>query len=181
MTPLFVIATDLAPHDAAWKQATAETDAIADLVAPILGFRPQVVLASLVDDPASPSSRRCETPAVNPGRPRTPGNIPAPIRVLDEALYTTSAPVPARDEALCGTLADILAREATQGGTLAFVLPAILDFSVFQRQALVEIVRESQRRAHSLAVHYDDVDPCHRLVVQAFADALCDRLAGSEV
>ena len=126
MGPLFVIATDLSPHDAAWRQAAAEADAIAELTAPILGFRPEIVLAG-------------------------------------------------------STLGELLAREAAQGRTLAFVLPAILDFSVFQRQALVEIVRESQRSAPALAVHYDDVDPCHRLVVQAFADALCDRLAGSEV
>ncbi|MGH9886994.1 MAG: CbiX/SirB N-terminal domain-containing protein, partial [bacterium] len=139
MGPLFAIATDLTPGDAGWRDAAALADAVADLTAPILGFRPEVVLASLADEPTAPNGF-------------------------------------ARDSLTC-----LLAKQAAQGRTLAFVLPAILEFSVFHRQALVEIVRESQRSAPALAVHYDDVDPCHRLVVQAFADALCALLAGSEV
>lgn len=148
--PLFVIATDLSPHDAAWREAAAGAAAVAELAAPILGFPPDVVLASLGDEPAGE----------------------ARAAVLEDQTELTS-----KREAL----AAVLEEEAARGRTLVFVLPAILGFSVFQRQALVELVRESQRRSPSLAIHYDDVDPCHRLVVQAVADALCDALAGSEV
>ena len=128
MGPLFLIATDLAPHDAAWPSAVAEAAAVADAAAPILGFAPEVALASL-----------------------------------------------APPEALAAVLAD----EAVRGRTLVFVLPAILDFSVFQRQALVELARESQRRAPQLAIHYDDVDPTDRHLIQAFAEALWGELSGS--
>jgi hypothetical protein len=75
----------------------------------------------------------------------------------------------------------VLADQAAQGRTLAFVVPAILDFSVFQRQALVELTRESQRRAPALAIHYDDADPCHPHLVQAFAEALWESLAGTAI
>jgi hypothetical protein len=135
--PLFLIVTDLAPQDAAWPRAVAEARAVADAAAPILGFSPEVRVASLCDAGAGP------------------GALP-------------------RDG-----LAAVLADEAAAGRTLAFLLPAILDLGVLQREALVELTRESQRRAPSLAIHYDDVDPCHRHLIQAFAEALWDGLAGS--
>ena len=138
MGPLFLIATDLAPHDPAWSRAAAEAEAVAAAAAPILGFAPEVRLATLGDDAGAEP----------------------------EALPPTA-------------LAAVLAAEAAAGRTLAFVLPAILELSVFQREALVERVRASQRRAPALAVHYDDVDPCHRHLIQALAEALWDGLAGS--
>ncbi|HSS01882.1 MAG TPA: CbiX/SirB N-terminal domain-containing protein, partial [Kofleriaceae bacterium] len=179
MGPLFAIATDLSPHDAAWRQVTAEAEAVADLAAPILGFRPEVVLASLTGEPTDLSGAAPETPAGDGELRGMPPNTPAQIHA--PCADRTPAQLRAQLAAPGSSVAQILEEQAAQGRTLAFVLPAILDFSIFQRQALVEIVRESQRRAPSLAVHYDDVDPCHRLVVQAFADALCERLAGSEV
>jgi hypothetical protein len=136
--PLFLIATELAPHDPAWPRAVAEAQAVADAAAPILGFAPEVRLASLGDDAGA------EPEALPPH-----------------------------------ALAAELAAEAAAGRTLAFVLPAILELSMFQREALVERVRASQRRAPALAIHYDDVDPCHRHLIQAFAEALWDGLAGS--
>jgi CbiX len=136
--PLFLIVTDLLPHEPAWSRAVAQAAAVADMAAPILGFAPEIVVASL--DLHAPGE-----PALRDG------------------------------------LAAVLADQAAQGRTLAFALPAIVDFHVFQRQALVEIVRESQRSAPSLVVHYDDVDACHRHLVQALADALCGLLAGSEL
>ena len=136
MGPLFVIATDLAPHDASWPRAVADAAAIADAAAPILGFAPELVVASLASAPGADAVPR-------------------------EAL------------------AAVLAAEAARGRALAFVLPASLDFGMFQREALVELVRESQRRAPSLAIHYDDVDPCHRHLIQAFAEVLWAALAGT--
>jgi len=137
--PIFLIATDLSPGDASWPRAIALAAAVADGCAPILGFRPEVVVASLG---------------------------------IDDGAAAPAAP---------GALAAVLADQAAQGRTLAFILPAILDFSVFQRQALAELTREAQRRCPALAIHYDDVDPCHRHLVQAFAEALWDVLAGSEI
>ncbi|HEY0478011.1 MAG TPA: hypothetical protein VGD37_10830 [Kofleriaceae bacterium] len=137
MGPLFLIACDLAPGDPAWPRALAQADAVAGAAAPILGFAPDVEIASLAGDGGA-----------------------------------SEAP---------GSLAAVLAEAAAQGRTVAFVLPAILDFSIFQRQALVEIARESQRRAPALAIHYDDVDPCHPRIVQALAESLWDTLAGGEI
>lgn len=136
--PSFVIATDLAAHDPAWSRAVSVADAVADAAAPILGFRPEVTLASLVADAGA----------------------------------NTAVP---------GSLAQVLSDQAARGQTLVFVLPAILEFSVFQRQALVELTRESQRVAPGLAIHYDDADPCHRHLVQAYAESLWAVLAGSEI
>jgi hypothetical protein len=139
VTPALLIATDLSPHDPSWSLAAAEADAVAEAVAPILGFRPQVALASL--------------------------GIAEPGAVQDGP----------------GARARARVDLAAAGQTLAFVLPAILDFSVFQRQALAELTRESQRRAPALAIHYDDPDPCNRHLIQAFAEALWSVLAGTEI
>jgi sirohydrochlorin ferrochelatase len=138
--PLFLIATELSAHDAAWPRAQAVAATVAGAAAPILGFDPDVRLASLASEGPGPG-----------------GGLPgeAVAAMLDEA--------------------------AAQGRTLAFILPAVLDLGAFQRQALAELVRESQRRSPALAVHYDDVDPCHRHLIQAFAEALWDCLAGSEI
>jgi hypothetical protein len=178
--PLFVIATDLSPHDAAWPAAAAEAAAVAELAAPILGFAPDVALASLGDEPGgSGGSPTHEAVAAvledQAAQGRTRGGSPT-----HEAVAAVL-----EDQAVQGrtreSLAAVLEEQAARGRTLVFVLPAILGFNVFQRQALVELVRESQRRSPSLAIHYDDVDPSHRFVVQAVADALYDALAGSEV
>jgi hypothetical protein len=155
--PIFLIATDLAPYDASWPRAVAEAEAVAQAAAPILGFRPEVVVASLGIDERSEIAG---------------GGAGVLPRGIDDGVAVQGAP---------GSLATVLADQAALGRTLLFILPAILDFSVFQRQALVELVRESQRRAPTLAIHYDDADPCHRHLVQAFAEALWDALAGSEI
>ena len=139
MTTSFLIATELSPHDAAWPRAASVTAAVVAAAEPILGFRPEVALASLA---------------------------------LDEGGVAATGP---------GTIAQALVDLAAGGRTLAFILPAILELSVFQRQALVELTRESQRRAPALAIHYDDADPRHPHVVQAFAEALWDALAGTEI
>src|SRR5262245_34563986 len=133
MRASFVIVTDLAPQDACWGRAVAMAAAVADAAAPILGFRPEVTVASLAE-----------------------GDEP-------------------------GALSAVLAALAGDGCTHAFLLPAILELSVFQRQALVEIVRGSQRRSPGMLVHYDEPDPRHRHLVQALAEALWEVLAGSEV
>ena len=79
------------------------------------------------------------------------------------------------------SLAAALADRAARGDGLAFVLPAVLELGMVQRQALAERVRESQRRAPGLAIHYDDATACHPHLVQAFAEALWGVLAGTEI
>jgi len=150
--PIFLIATELSPHDPSWPRVQAVAAAVAEACAPILGFAPEVAVASLGHDPRSP--------IVEGGDPDGAAGA-----VLDGP----------------GSVAAVLADQAASGRTLAFVLPAILEFSIFERQALVELTRESQRRAPALAIHYDDTTPCHPRLVQAFAEALWEVLAGSEV
>jgi hypothetical protein len=140
--PSFVLAIDVVPGDAAFPRAVAVAEAVADAAAPILGFRPDVAVASLALDEGSASM----------DAPGEPGSVRA-----------------------------ALADRAARGQTVAFLLPAILELSVFARQALVELTRESQRRSPGLAIHYDDVDPCHPRLVQAFAEALWEVLAGDDI
>jgi sirohydrochlorin ferrochelatase len=78
-------------------------------------------------------------------------------------------------------LSAALAELAARGETLVFILPAMLELSVFARQTLVEITRESQRRWPQMAIHYDDADPCHPRLVQAFVEAVWAVLAGQEI
>lgn len=54
--------------------------------------------------------------------------------------------------------------------TETFVIPAALDFSVIHRETLGRAVAESRRGHADVAIHHDDVDPGHPLVVGAFAD-----------
>jgi len=79
------------------------------------------------------------------------------------------------------SLAGALVARAARGDALAFVLPAVLELGLVQRQALAEQVRDSQRRAPGLAVHYDEPTACHPHLVQAFAEALWGVLAGTEI
>lgn len=133
MGPIFLIVTDLPPGAAAWALASRQAVAVAEACAPILGFHPEVEIASL------------------------------------EA------------EAGPGSLRAALDAEAARDRTLALILPAIFEFSIFQKQALVSLLREVQRAHPTLSVHYDDADPCHRLATQAFVDSLWAMLAGTEL
>ena len=110
--PVFIITTDLRPHDAAWPSALDQVREVRAACARILGFDPAVRLA-----------------------------------FLDDAAIT---PVPD-------------AREI-------FLLPAPLDFSLWQRSAFGQLVGEWRRKFPNAVIHHDDVDPCHPLVVSAFAN-----------
>lgn len=57
-----------------------------------------------------------------------------------------------------------------------FILPATLEFGMFARQRLAEAVGAFRRNQPQLRAHYDDPDPCHRLVQQAFFDEACHQL-----
>ncbi len=65
------------------------------------------------------------------------------------------------------TLSSAISRD---GPREIFVLPAALDFNLLQREALGHAIVEARRANPLLAIHHDDVDPAHPLVVQALAD-----------
>ena len=56
-----------------------------------------------------------------------------------------------------------------------FVLPTALDFNLLQREALGHAIGEARRARPEIALHHDDVDPAHPLVVQALADQVAAR------
>jgi hypothetical protein len=55
-------------------------------------------------------------------------------------------------------------------GHESFVIPAALDFSLWQRERLGQLLAEARRGDPNTVVHHDDVDPGHPLVVDALAD-----------
>ncbi len=48
-----------------------------------------------------------------------------------------------------------------------FVIPAALDFSLWERDSLGQRLAEERRKLPHAIIHHDDVDPCHPLVVEA--------------
>ena len=86
---------------------------------------------------------------------------------------------PGEDTGEC-RLGAMLDSEATEGASEIFVMPASLDWSVWQREAMGQTLAEFRRRA-SVALFHDDVDPCHPLLVECFAEAIVRTLAGLEI
>ena len=74
-------------------------------------------------------------------------------------------------------LEESICRAATDGAEELFVLPAAFDLNLLQREALGRVLSEARRRHPHLALHHDDVDPGHSLVVGAFADQISKALA----
>jgi len=72
-------------------------------------------------------------------------------------------------EGECG-LSEVLDSEA--GASEIFVLPASLEWSLWQREAFGRTIAEFRRRRPNVTVFHDDVDPCHPLVVGCFAEAI---------
>jgi sirohydrochlorin ferrochelatase len=71
--------------------------------------------------------------------------------------------------------------EAARGANEIFVLPASLDWNVWQREAFGRTLAEFRRRHGNTAIFHDDADPCHPLLVECFADAAARALAGQQV
>jgi hypothetical protein len=134
--PAFILATDLLPNQTDWNRALDQAKNLVELVSRILGFPPQVRLASL---------------AVHPGD----------------------------DAGECG-LSDVLDSEAAAGAREIFVLPTSLEWSLWQREAFGRTLAEFRRREPSVTVFHDDVDPCHPLLVECFAETIMRALAGSQ-
>ncbi len=57
----------------------------------------------------------------------------------------------------------------TQPGRETFLLPAALDFSLWDRDSLGQRIAEERRNHADTVIHHDDVDPGHPLVVEALS------------
>ena len=66
-------------------------------------------------------------------------------------------------------LGRVLDAEASAGATELFVLPASLEWSVWQRESFGQVLAEFRRRWPNAVVFHDDVDPCHPLLIDCFA------------
>ena len=130
LTPAFLLATDLQPHEADWPEAERHATSIAAAAARILGFQLIVQVASV---------------AAYPG------------------------------ETVSGhSLADVLSQ---QEAAEVFVLPAALDFNLWQREEIGRILAEQRRKRAGVSLHHDDLNLGHPLLVQCFADQAARALA----
>ena len=77
-------------------------------------------------------------------------------------------------------LVDVLDSEAADGAREIFVLPTSLEWSVWQREAFGRTLAEFRRRQPNVTVFHDDVDPCHPLLVECFAEAILRGLAANQ-
>ena len=106
--PEFLILSDLPRGHAQWALAAKHADVVRAACAPVLGFDPQVRLATI-------------------------GEM------------------------------------SVQAGGETFILPAALDFSLWERDTLGQRISEARRGHAENVIHHDDVDPGHPLVVEALA------------
>jgi sirohydrochlorin ferrochelatase len=67
-------------------------------------------------------------------------------------------------------LAAAIGEEAEHDSREIFVLPVALDFDLLRREALGHAIGEARRAHPQIALHHDDVDPGHPLLVEALAD-----------
>src|ERR1700689_400926 len=78
--------------------------------------------------------------------------------------------LPALHAVAIDSLAATITEIAEQGATEVFVLPAVLDLNLLQRERIGQTLAEARRNHPQIALHHDDVDPGHPLLVQALAD-----------
>lgn len=86
---------------------------------------------------------------------------------------------PGDDAGECA-LGDVLDSEAAGGAREIFVLPTSLEWSVWQREAFGRTLAEFRRRQTNVTVFHDDVNPCHPLIVECFAETILQTLAASQ-
>jgi sirohydrochlorin ferrochelatase len=134
--PAFVIATDLRSSDAEWAAAVAQVDDVRAACARILGFDPDLSLASM---------------AAHAG-----------------------------DAEATESIGTVLRKAARASGEV-FVIPGALDFSLWQREALGQLLAEARREHAGVVIHHDDVDLAHPLLVSALAEQAARRLAQCDV
>ena len=73
----------------------------------------------------------------------------------------------------------VLADEAAANRRAIFLIPAILDFGVLRKAQLAEAAAEARHQFPDAVIAYDDVDPCHPLLVEAWTQRVYQRLAHS--
>lgn len=135
--PAFVLVSGLHPHHPDWNHAQAQTAALTEPAARILGFTPGVRLGSL------------------------------PMHQGEDA----------GECGLDAVLDDVAASDAAE----ILVIPASLDWSVWQRERFGQTLAEFRRSHAQVGVFHDDPDPCHPLVVECFADMVMRALAIREI
>ena len=123
--PSFIIATDLRSSDPAWPAALAQLADIRAACERILGFDPDLRLASM--------------------------------------------PVHVGDAEPADSLASVL-RDAASANQEIFVLPGTLDFSLWQRDTLGQLLAQARREHPGTSIHHDDIDLAHPLLIRAFAE-----------
>ena len=57
-----------------------------------------------------------------------------------------------------------------------FVLPCALEFGLLEREELGGVIAEARRRHDGIAIHHDDVDPGHPMIVECLADQVARAL-----
>jgi sirohydrochlorin ferrochelatase len=75
--------------------------------------------------------------------------------------------------ALTDTIAELAQSEEI------FVLPAALDFNLWQRESLGHALAEARRDHPGVSIHHDDVEPGHPLLVECFAEQVARALTGA--
>jgi hypothetical protein len=60
-----------------------------------------------------------------------------------------------------------MAEVSAEPGGETFVIPAALDFSLWERDLLGQRLAEARRNHANTVIHHDDVDPAHPLVIEA--------------
>ena len=75
----------------------------------------------------------------------------------------------------------VLRDEAARGAGEILVLPASLDWNLWQREVFGRTIAEFRREHADVSVFHDDVDPCHPLLVECLADSVTRALAGREI
>ena len=76
-------------------------------------------------------------------------------------------------------LTTVLADEAAAGERDIFLIPTMLDFGLLQRAQLAEIATGARHQFSHTTIAYDDMDPCHPLLVEAWTQSVYRKLAGS--
>ena len=102
------------------------------------------------------------------------------VRLASQRLASPSSPgfnSPAADTHF--DLPAVLADEAAANRRAIFLIPAILDFGVLRKAQLAEAAAEARHQFPYAVIAYDDVDPCHPLLVEAWTQRVYQRLARS--
>ena len=75
----------------------------------------------------------------------------------------------------------VLRDEGARGAVEIFVLPASLDWNLWQREVFGHTIAEFRREHADVPVFHDDLDPAHPLLVECFAETVTRALAGREI